>query len=344
MAPSPSFAGPLELVTALQNGPDGQDAARAELRRLFEPVIRHLSAQVEDSPSRREQDHRLHSTLLWQEMRLRSAPPDRLTGQDWRTFGVRESAAIACFLLETFGQAAEAPDSFPPAVRLQTRPVPPFRVESSFLPWLRVGGDWHTAEPGAGGRLWVLVADVTGKGPRAHLVARALPHLWGLPELVRARAEGVEPRRLLRLLHNEIRPVLPLGVFVEAVLGVFVAQGSALVAAAGACLVLRRPCGQEQAVREELGGPWLGLPVEDVVHDQRTWPFAAGDELTLASDGLADQPAAEGRLRSRLPEAPRQHPGGLHVALLGLVEEALGGQPQHDDITFVTVRREAPSH
>jgi hypothetical protein len=343
MRVEPCFPKPRDLVAALQGDDSGRRAAaRKDIRTLFaEPIQVLIDRHSSAADSGRDPDSWAERMLSWQELRLRSARPADYEEQDWNTFFVTELAAINVFLVDTFAPSDTRDGAAGPPPRRLALPLPYspiFHIEAYFLPRDHVGGDWYAAESAGGGTLWVMVADVTGKGPAAHLLAEGLPYLWQSRVLTRAREQSRQPRELLDVLDREISPVFPRGVFVEALLGTFSAEGSATVASAGACAIIRRKSGQRQITTEHLPGCWLGVGLDEP-RSQQTWPFLAWDEMAMASDGLIDQRDGEGRLGDRLRRAEPSPGQSLHEQLVQLLENTLSRHHQDDDITLVTVRR-----
>jgi serine phosphatase RsbU (regulator of sigma subunit) len=225
--------------------------------------------------------------------------------------------------------------------------VPPseaYHVRLFFRPHGAVGGDWFDVEAGAGGDVWVLVADVSGKGRPANLLASGLPHLWRTERVREGRRRGLPPGEVLALLGSELEACLPDCVFVEATLGRFTPAGRATVASAGACpVVLRR--GRVEV--HKLGGPPLGLADVRAPRGEGSWDLRPGDECLLATDGLFDQRAGAAgreRLAGRLPALLDE--GGaasLHDAVADGLRRAVEAHGQDDDIAVVTVAFRAPA-
>src|SRR5262249_32743556 len=145
------------------------------------------------------------------------------------------------------------------------------------------GGDWYAGRRNDDGSLWVLLADVTGHGYYAYLVASSLPAVW--QRCWNAHPDHVpEPADLLETMHELVSDCLPEGVYVECTLARLDAEGRVTVSPAGATrLLLRRDAGEPNLVK--LRGSWLGFraPERD---EQHTLELEDGDELILATDGI----------------------------------------------------------
>jgi serine phosphatase RsbU (regulator of sigma subunit) len=215
----------------------------------------------------------------------------------------------------------------------------PYEVWTKVLPCEPVGGDWLRVDAGSGEDIWVIVADVTGHGYPAHIVAAGLPYLWQLSHIAERRLRGCPPRELLDALGRELEPVLPDGVFVEATLGRFAPDGSATLAGAGVCRVVLRRSGRDRLTLHDLGGALLGFQYGG--RDQQDLTLRAGDQLALASDGLFEQPDGDDcQLRERLADraGARLLAGRtLHDAILDVLKETIASCPQRDDVTVITV-------
>jgi serine phosphatase RsbU (regulator of sigma subunit) len=197
------------------------------------------------------------------------------------------------------------------------------------------GGDWYGGYEAADGSLWVLLADVTGHGYFAYLLASTLPAVW------RACCERVthaRPAHLLAAVHDVLADSLPEGIYAECTLVRLGKDGTATVVPAGGTRLLVRRNGVDQPVLHKLRGAWLGL-ARPSVEDESIWNLADGDELLLASDGCFDQLADHGdAVVERLTR-----PECLLDGVRNLLEAALAEAEQCDDITLVLLRRRGRS-
>jgi serine phosphatase RsbU (regulator of sigma subunit) len=210
------------------------------------------------------------------------------------------------------------------------------------LPCDRVGGDWLGVDHSSGEDLWTLVVDVTSHGYAAYITASGLSHLWQSRRITEMRASGRSPREVLSLMSQELEPVLPDEVFVEAGLGRFTATGEATVAGAGFCRVIFR-CAEKQCIDlKRIGGHLLGSFWGND-HEEESWGLQADDELTIASDGLYEQPDVDGhQLECRIVEYIRRRlcPGKImHSVVVEVLEDVIRHQPRRDDISVLSVLR-----
>jgi serine phosphatase RsbU (regulator of sigma subunit) len=211
-----------------------------------------------------------------------------------------------------------------------------------FLPFERVGqswfgGDWYGGQQGSDRSLWVLLADVTGHGYYAYLLASVLPQVWQSC-WTRANRPDCQPTDLLNELHHLLEDCLPEGVFVEATLVRLGADGALVVAPAGGTRLFLNRLGTEEVNLIKLRGGWIGfLPANPA--DQYTTSLGHGDELVLATDGLFDQLAM---LAEPTLQVLRPGEGSLLDQVQQQLVEALRAHEQKDDITLVALRRLLP--
>jgi sigma-B regulation protein RsbU (phosphoserine phosphatase) len=232
----------------------------------------------------------------------------------------------------------------PKADRDHAHPIAssPYEIRSHSRPLDSVGGDWSDLAVEGDASLWAIAADVTGHGYPAYLVADGLPHLWGMRSIAALRARGCPPHELLDALSDVLGPVLPDAVFVEATLARFTPAGRAAFSGAGFCRMALRRSGDDTIELHQLGGLYLGLGSGR--RDHLDWAIGGGDEVLMASDGLFEQPDGDpprGPLEASLARRATAHLSAgraLHDAILAVLEDALGGCPQRDDITVLTIR------
>jgi hypothetical protein len=330
----PPELSPEAVVRLLQQG---DPAARARLEAWCAAPVRRLVDRLL-APPPDQADRLARRTLRWLEMYLRSRDPAEFRAVGGTAFRMRLLAAAWRLLSEPAEAGPRPPD--------RAAEVPPseaYHVRLFFRPHGAVGGDWFDVEAGDAGDVWVLVADVSGKGLPANLLASGLPHLWRTERVREGRRRGLPPGEVLAHLGRELEECLPDCVFVEATLGRFTPAGRATVASAGACPVVVR---RGRVEVHTLGGPPLGLADVRGPRGERTWDLRAGDECLLATDGLFDQRAgtAGDRLSGRLPALLDEAgaPASLHEAVADGLRRALEAYGQDDDIAVVTVAFRTP--
>ncbi len=327
-------ATPRELVEALQHRSPG---AREHLWQLLREPLGRLMDELRvrhglDSDPERLTLHALHAAETW----LRTRPAGSFAGTSWSAFRAGLLLYVAKLASLPFGQA---PAAFSPP---GPQPLPAsaaYHSETLFLPHQRVGkywfgGDWFAGLEAGDGSLWVIVADITGHGYYAYLLAAALPGVW---QACWNTARPKEPADLLAAMHRLLEECLPEGVFVECTLARMGPEGGVVVAPAGGSrLLVRRGRGRPDLVK--LRGTWLGLDAPKAA-DQRTWVLEVGDELLLGTDGVFDHLADRGEeaVMEHLGESGQR--GTLIEGVRRLLGQVLESGSQKDDITAVLLRR-----
>jgi hypothetical protein len=334
MAPRP--ATPRELVEALQNRAAG---ARDHLWQLLREPLRRLMGELRQRHGLAGSEERLtlyalHAAETW----LRTRPAGSFTGTTWPAFRAGLLLHVAKLASLPFGQGAAPDDS---AAR-GPQPLPAtsgYHSETLFLPHQQVGrhwfgGDWFAGLEAGDGSLWVIVADITGHGYNAYLLASALPGVW---QACWNASRPKQPADLLAAMHDLLQECLPEGVYVECTLARLGPEGEVVVAPAGGSrLLLRRGRGRPDLLK--LRGSWLGLGAPSA-GDQHTWVLDDGDELLLGTDGVFDQLADHGETAVVEHLGSPGQAGTLIEGVHHLLREALEREPQKDDITAVLLLR-----
>jgi serine phosphatase RsbU (regulator of sigma subunit) len=337
------YSTPQELVDALQHRGPGARAQLWEL--LHHPMGRLLDGLIARYQLKQDRELLLQHALHAAETYLRTQPAGAFTSLTWDAFRAGALLQVARMAAQPFGRR-QAPASARPTdakTPIGPLPLPPsstYHSETLFLPHERVGpywfgGDWFAGAEGTDGSLWVIVADITGHGYYAYLLASALPEVWR--SCWQKHGPEGQPADLLAAMHDLLEDCLPEGVYVECTLVRLDREGEAVVAPAGGTrLLLRR--GEGRPDLHKLRGTWLGL-ARPSVEDQKHLALADGDELLLGSDGLYDQLIAHlgGEVEEHLGSSAGQ--ATLFEAVHRLLGQALQREPQKDDITMVLLRR-----
>jgi serine phosphatase RsbU (regulator of sigma subunit) len=270
---------------------------------------------------------------------LRTRRADDFTGMSLRAFRgtlMVSAAKLAWAPFWLHGQEGRSAPTLPACSAYEGKAV--------YLPLERVGGycfggDWLGGVVAKDGSLWVFLADVTGHGYYAYLLASRLPDIW---RTCWDEAGGAGPVELLGVLHDLLGDCMPEGVYTEAILAHLGPDGHATLVPAGACRILVRRRGLTDIACHTLSGSWLGLcrPSAD---DQRSWSLGIGDELMLATDGLFDQLRWTRRGTTDLATllAPLHGQAPLLEGVQRALHSALQEHLQVDDITAVALRRSA---
>lgn len=226
------------------------------------------------------------------------------------------------------------------AIQESILPGPPPRIEgldlaSRYVPATEVAGDFYEFLPGEGRRLGILVADVSGHGVPAALVASMLK------VAVAAQApHAASPGRVLSeinaIFHGKLKNQFITALYVHLDLE----AGRMTAASAGhpPPLVWR---GREGRI-EELppGGVVLGR-LRQAAYSEVTVPLAPGDRVLLFTDGIPEalslggEMFGEERLREILAGHSSQSAEATAEALVDQVAAWTGRTAFDDDLTLV---------
>ncbi|HTU20420.1 MAG TPA: PP2C family protein-serine/threonine phosphatase [Gemmataceae bacterium] len=329
---APRYPTPPDLVEALQQRGDG---ARAQLHEmLYFPIDRLMEAMRGRYRLQHEQEMLTRNALHAGETYLRTRPISTFASVSWPAF----RAAVLLHIAKLASQP-QAPQLVSRSRQGELPRSLCYSSEIYSLPYERVGdswfsGDWFGGRELSDGSLWILLADITGHGYHAYLLASTLPDIW---QRCWEPAPST-PAELLAAMHDLLADCLPEGVYVECTLARLYSDGEVVVAPAGGSRLLLRRGRQETPVLLKMRGPWLGL-IRPSPAEQQTWTLEDGDELLLATDGLFDQ------LHEHTPIDVVQRLGriaggaGLFERVRALLQQALEHTEQKDDITMVLVRR-----
>ncbi len=229
-------------------------------------------------------------------------------------------------------------------------PDPPgLRLASSYRAAAEVGGDYYDFIGAGRGSLWLIVADVSGKGVGGSMV---MTMLRSIIRLESARAGS--PRQLVAAVHAALRQDIPEGMFVT----LFCALLAPDAGRVRCCRAGHNPAylyspGSGQLAAIMPGGQPLGtsLAVEsDFLErlEEETAVFEEGDMLVVYTDGVTEavdprgQQFGESRLEEAIREAGKGGPRKLADEISARLGEFTGGLPQADDITLVIAQRTIP--
>jgi phosphoserine phosphatase RsbU/P len=210
------------------------------------------------------------------------------------------------------------------------------RIAVSYQPMAAVAGDFYEFVPADGNRLGLLVADVTGHGVPAALIA----------SMIKVAMQSVEPRAadpravlcgLNRILFKQLHEQYVSAAY----LWIDTARGKAFYSAAGHPPLLRWRDGALERI--ESNGLLFGI-IPDPVYPVRELAIHAGDRLLLYTDGLTEPQNATGEFFGdrKLLEVIRKNQSSPPAQLLQqLLSEIRSWQPaslpQQDDITLILV-------
>jgi phosphoserine phosphatase RsbU/P len=212
-----------------------------------------------------------------------------------------------------------------------------FDAVGSMVPCRQIGGDFFDYAEGPQGQLCFAVADVTGKGAPAALLAAVLQGSFAAYS-----GMGASPAQAAVGLNYVLqrRPVESR--FATMVCGTLSRDGTLSYCNAGhnPPLLVRRT---GEVRRLETGGLILGI-FPDAQYDQEEIVLAPGDTLVLFSDGVSEALDAEGREfgEQGILDAARAHAAADTAELLGELVAAVrrfsAEAAQHDDLTLLLVR------
>lgn len=223
-----------------------------------------------------------------------------------------------------------------------TLPVrPTFKVAAVNDPGDRISGDYYDVIELADGRVWCLIADVTGEGvPAALLMAN-------LQAAVRVTVEGTDdPGVLLEIWNRLICRNTDSTKFITCLLAlVDPASGIIRLASAGHCApLIIRPEGQElEELKVEPSYP-LGI-IEDTRYPTTMVEAGAGPFVLFSyTDGVIEAMSGDDetfgldRLRETLTELQELNPPALVKQVRKHVARFTGDAKQSDDITLLAAR------
>jgi serine phosphatase RsbU (regulator of sigma subunit) len=219
-------------------------------------------------------------------------------------------------------------------------PSGPLDIVARTEPAKVVGGDYYDFVSLSGGRLAVIVADVSGKGLPAALIMPAVKIS------IRTLAERHSaPPELLAELNRIFLDNLPPASYFTLIYAVFDPAARLLVyASAGhpAALHLKAARGELDSLVCE--GPAVGLLHADVSFEAVERSFAPGDLFVFFTDGITDATDArdetfgERRLAATVAGAAGLPAGAVVAAVHAAVDAFHGPLPRDDDATVIAVR------
>lgn len=228
---------------------------------------------------------------------------------------------------------------FLPEGRLE---LPGFSAAVEYRPAQGVSGDFYDRIALDGGKVAVLVGDVSGKGVSAALYAAKL-----MTDLRYQAIGQVDPGAILSRANQVLASRDHEGMFATVAVAVIdPARGAVVLASAGhPPPYVRRADGTVTAMGEPGGAP-LGLDPRARFAEYGC-DLQPGDALVLYSDGIIEALDANQALfdEARTMAAIRESDGtvdGILQSLRQAIDAFVGRAPQSDDVTLVCVRRDAP--
>jgi serine phosphatase RsbU (regulator of sigma subunit) len=218
-----------------------------------------------------------------------------------------------------------------------------WEIEATLRPARETSGDFYDLIPLPGGRLGLVVADVTDKGMGAALfmaLSRTLLRTYAsdYPE---------RPDLALGVVNDRILADTDSAMFVTTFYGILdPARGTLTYCNAG-----HHPpylwSGDQEGLAQALPGRGMALGVvDDTDWGHTTLELPPGSLLLLYSDGVLDaqSPSKERFGNQQMLESVAAHLGDPALAvqngLLSRLQQFMGDEPQFDDITLMAVRRD----
>lgn len=220
--------------------------------------------------------------------------------------------------------------------------IPGYEVASLSLPSRHVAGDYFDVLPLAGGKLLLVIADVSGKGAPAALLMANLqaglrllrqdldPEKPGLAEatqkLNRVVCENTDTASFITFFWGALDPASGLFRYVNA--------------GHNPPRLIRQGAGLESL---EVGGLILGV-LPQASYDEGKIHLYPGDALLLYTDGVTearnadDEEFEEARLDAALQQHCGQSADGCLSALRASVEAFIDGVPYSDDVTMLVLK------
>ncbi len=215
-----------------------------------------------------------------------------------------------------------------------------WNLDSRWQPARQVGGDFYDLIKLSGGRMGLVIADVSDKGLPAAL------YMTVTRTLIRAAVKGeASPAKALMRVNELLLADTQNGMFITAFYAILALKtGQLIYANAGHNLPLLLRRGAEKVERLAKGGMALGA-LEHIRLQDHSLALEPGDGLLLYTDGVTEAFAPDGDLygEERLMQVVAATRNSSASALLDAVEASLKdfrkGEPQSDDVTLVAVRR-----
>jgi sigma-B regulation protein RsbU (phosphoserine phosphatase) len=232
--------------------------------------------------------------------------------------------------------------------------VPGLTVTAFCEPAREVAGDYYDFLPITDTRLGVLIADVSGKGLPAGLYMAQLKVL--VQSLARVHAS---PAEFLKAINRVVAANIDAKSFITMSYGVIdLGRHEMTFARAGHCPLIRvpgtAPAGLRKAEVIAPDGLVLGLKIDegqmfDAMIQEVTVPLAADDLIVFFTDGVSETMNeafdcyGENRLAKVLEQYSHLPFEQLRSFIFADLRAFAGGADQHDDMTMILMRVEAPA-
>ena len=215
--------------------------------------------------------------------------------------------------------------------------IPGFEVAAESRSCFQVGGDYYDWVPLEGGRLALVVADVSGKGTPASIL------MASVHASVQALAGTASPDRVVDRLNRFLFASTQANKFVTLFYGELDPAGRRLAYVNAGHVPPYRVGSDGSVSRLLLGGPAVGL-LEDVSYEVGQVVLRPGDAVAMVTDGVTEALSPDDREfgDDRVCEVLRGLPGSSASAVLaGLVQAVndwAGPAGCTDDLTALVLR------
>ncbi len=238
---------------------------------------------------------------------------------------------------------AEIQRSFMPR---QLPSIPGWTLAGRFETHGVAGGDLWSVRDLEDGRIALVVADASGHGPAAAVMAAMTHAVFHATDCT-----TLEPGCIAGRINQYLARWQVSGAFVTAMIGTLDTRtGDLAYARAGHPPAIHRPHGSVRAdtIRhlDAVGGPPLGI-LPALTYETGHTRIAAGDTLVLMTDGILEARSPDGEQlgESGLIKAMLSCPGHADCTLRRIelaVHEFEGGRHAEDDQTLVVLHRDPP--
>ena len=218
--------------------------------------------------------------------------------------------------------------------------VPGYAIDGFTSPCLEVGGDYYDFCPQDGGRIALVLGDVSGKGlPAAMYMTAVRANLLAHLESER------DPGRLMGRLERHVLATFRSDHFLTLFIG-SLDPGSGILEYSNAGHLFPIVLRQDGSVLEVEGAdPALNL-VSWGKFETRRHEVLPGEVLLLYTDGLmeaenaAGEPFGKERLVALLREVSTRSPSDMRRAILGAIDSHCGARGAGDDRTLILLKRD----
>lgn len=223
-----------------------------------------------------------------------------------------------------------------------------YQVDVYLKPCDSVGGDWIVIDCDRDQQVWTFLGDMPSHGWGPYIlkkrVQQGIVAMW--QDFLRDAPRT--PNDFFRDLDRYLvkNQVIPETTQIEATAGVFRQDGTVEISSAGAGYLLSLENDTRKLTYQNpAGGFYLNLLPDEPRTQSYQTTMNPGQEMTMASDGLAEQPIQETRLGQELVDrlTPLVQTQPLHQATVQLLEDVWQNHVQTDDATLLSVIRLSPT-